>query len=492
MRLLLLLAALAVSVASANAQDTNGNQHKVVRFDDGSSESFWKASFPSTGSDYFSVDMGSALDGKAVSAIYADSLESSGIAGAWRVLGVAENCAPGVPDPNLIAASANSPTVAANEPGDEDDYYSVACAALGSPANGYSAVVGWNNGDSHIWLGADTSSASAGRSFSTTASYAGCAALVSSFNWSLAVGLTGDAGELMINGGPVAAVDQDGGEACFTFYGPTVNTPGVLFLVSPVVLKLIAVTTDGAFAGPCPMSWSLCTTFTCSDPTFSGFTFGHFYFDFLNLKPNGKPSIQLATADLTVTASRSCVPSYGQKDDCIVDSTIWKVGNPAGVSDWFNVNHGTTAGVGVATLTGVEISSWDFCGFGPSWAEVGIYPANLAVDSAGCSPDVANPISTVGGSSAVMSPAAADWGCPITFYDTPDAGANSTTIYHVAAHWPTADSCIWLGSDTDGTDSGLGTPIPNNGCCSLFTIDGYSSPGVQFSPANWMMQIKWQ
>ena len=491
MRNILASAAVLCLTAGAMAQDTNGNMHKVVRFDDGGSESYWKGSFPSLASDYFSIDMGGALDGGTVSAVYCDALETNGIAGAFSVIGVAENCGPGIPDPTIIAASANSPAVAALEPGDTDDYYSVACAALGSPANGYSAVVSWTAGDSHIWVGADTSSGSNGRAYWTTASYAGCAGLATPLNWSLAVGLTGDAGELMINGGSSATVEQDGGEACFTFYGPTLNTPGVLFLVAPITLKLIALTTDGPFAGPCPMSWSICSTFTCADPTFSGFTFGHFYFDNNDLKPNGKPKIKLATADLTVSASPSCVPSFGQKDDCILDSTIWKVQNPAGPSDWFNVNHGTTAGVGVTSMTGVEISSWDFCGFGPSWAEVGVYAANTGLDAAGCTPDLSSPVGTAGGSTAAMSPAAGDWGCPLTFYDLPDGGLSSTTIYHVASQWQSNDSCTWLGSDTDGTDSGLGAPIPNNGCCSLFTLDNYTTSAVRFSAANWMMQVKW-
>ena len=478
----------------ASAQDTNGNQHRVVRFDDGTSESFWKLSFPSIASDYFSVDMGSSIDGGTVSAVYCDALETNGIAGAFALLGVAENCALGVPDPTLVVAAANSPAVAANEPADTDDYYSVACVALGSPANGYSAVVNWTAGDSHIWVGADSSSASAGRSYWTSASYAGCSASPSPLNWSLAVGLTGDPGELLVNGSSAAAVDQNRGEACFTFYGPALHTPGILYLISPITLKLLVVATDGPFAGPCPKSWSICTTFTCADPTFSGFTFGHFYFDSTDLKPNGRPKIKLATADLSVTASPVCGAHFGQKDDCILDSTIWAIQNPTGPSDWFNVNHGLIPpGLGASTLTGLEVSSWDFCGMGPDWAEVGIYPANSALDAQGCTPDVQSPISTAGGSSAAMSPSAADWGCPLTFYDLPDVPASTSVYYHAAVNWqPGSSVCVWIGSDTDGTDSALGPPIPNNGCCSLFSIDSYTTSAVRFTAANWMMQIKWR
>ena len=247
----------------------------------------------------------------------------------------------------------------------------------------------------------------------------------------------------MVNGASAAAVDQDGGEACFTFYGPALNTPGILYLISPITLKLIAVATDGPYTGPCPMSWSLCTTFTCADPTFAGFTFGHFYLDPTDLKPNGKPKVKLATADLSVTSSAVCSPHFGQKDDCILDSTVWAPAPPAGPSDWFNVNHGRVpAAAGASSLTGMEMSSWDFCGFGPSWLDVGVYPANLLLDAQGCTPDVFSPITTAGGSSAAMSPSAADWGCPYTFYDLPDVGANTTTIYHGAIRWRTGDSCI--------------------------------------------------
>ena len=482
----------AVGVANAAiAQDTDPNQHRVLRFDDGTSEGFWKLSVPSTVSDYFSVDFGHQLDGRTVSAVYADSLDSHGIAGSWRLLGVAENCAPGVPDPSVVVALANSPTVAANEGADQNDYYSVACAVLGSPAHGYSALAGWNAGDSHIWLGSDTSSASAGRSYWSSASYAGCAASTSPLNWSLALGVAGDPGELLVNGGSVAAVSQLDGDVCFTFYGPTLNTPGILYLVSPLTLKLLPVSTDGPFAGPCPKSWSLCTTFTCNDPTFSGFVFGHFYFDFLNLKPNGKPSIGLATATLSVLPDL-CDGAFGQKDDCILDSTIWKTTNPTGQSDWFNVNHGDPAGVSIQSITGIELSSWDFCGFGASWAEVGVYPSNLGLDPQGCTPDVASPITTAGGSSALISPAAGDWGCPMTFYDTPDVPVGTTGSFHAAVHWQTGDTCVWIGSDTDGTDSAFGAPIPNNGCCSLFTIDQYTTLANRFTAANWMLQIEWK
>ncbi len=88
-----------------------------------------------------------------------------------------------------------------------------------------------------------------------------------------------------------------------------------------------------------------------------------------------------------------------------------------------------------------------------------------------------------------MAPAAGDWGCPATVYDTPDVRIGSSTAIHTAVKWSRGDSCIWLGSDEDGTDNSCGAPIPNNGCCSLFTSNSYASPAVLFSAANWMMRV---
>ena len=48
-------------------------------------------------------------------------------------------------------ASGLSSAIASGE--ESDDYYSVASAALGSPAHGYSAVAGWTAGESQVWIG---------------------------------------------------------------------------------------------------------------------------------------------------------------------------------------------------------------------------------------------------------------------------------------------------------------------------------------------------
>jgi len=486
MKKLLASASVLVFAASAMAQDSNCNQHFLLGYDDGGAENSWKISAPSGPSDYFNVDLRLDANGKTLTAIRANSNETGGIGGTWNV-GVYENCIVGVPDLSSPVCVHNGATVNAGDGCGDNDCYSVPCCALGSPTFGHSVVAGLNPGDSHIWMCSDSTLPVAGRSFFSTNGYAACTSIPFTVNWMLGVGIEPASGTLMVNGGSSASVAQDGGSVCFVFYGPTLNTQGIFFLIVPAVIKIITVPTDGFAPGPCPNSWALCATFSCASPTFSNFGFGHFYFDTLHLKANGKPAILLSNLGyLTITPSGSCVPNYGQKDDCVLDATIWKVQNPAAASDWFNVNHGTTNGVGVSTVTGIEISSWDFCGNGPSWAEVGIYRA-ASFDV--CTPDLGNPKSTI--SNAAMAPAAGDWGCPLTFYDIPDFSSNTGVVYHVAAKWQAGDSCTWLGSDTDGVDSGLGTPIPNNGCCSLFSLDNYTTSAVRFTGANWMMQIKW-
>ena len=87
---------------------------------------------------------------------------------------------------------------------------------------------------------------------------------------------------------------------------------------------------------------------------------------------------------------------------------------------------------------------------------------------------------------------AADGSYPATVYDVPDL-ALSSTVYHAVSQWQPGDSCVWIGSDTDGTDDSAPNDcgvIPNS--TSFFTSAGYTAPATPFSTANWMMKIDWQ
>jgi len=503
-----LLASVAVLsfAVSATAQDGNPGNYITCYggiLHDGSNENGWKVASPSGPSDYWNNDMDTDCAGIVMGAFIVDFTENGGFAGHDAELRLCGELTAGVPDMSSgsIIFQVLSPAVNANDGFNDDSAYTVPCTTLGS--SDMHVVLQQQPGDSHIWINTDSGATFGGRSYFTSNGYTGGTSVPFSVDTDMAPGeaITGAPGELLVNAGTSATITQ-GDDISVMFFGPTVNTQFALYFCfkgNPLlqVLPIPFTKTDNFLAGPCPGSWGISATTNCNTPTGGPFEFCTIYADQADTKPNGKPKLKLGTsAFLTINADAFCSAiCWGVKDDCVLDSSIWKVQNPAGASDWFSVNHGT-ANSSVANLTGVSISSWDFCGFGPCWAEAGIYPSNTVVDPAGCTPDVSNPFATVGGSSACMAPAAGDWGCPLTFYDTADVAANSTTGYHVASQWPTADSCMWLGSDTDGTDtsnpaSGCGTPIPSSGCESLFTTNSYSSAGVGFTGANWMMQIDW-
>jgi hypothetical protein len=311
---------------------------------------------------------------------------------------------------------------------------------------------------------------------------------------------SGAPGTLLMNGSANATVQQND-TVCVDFIGSALNTLFIFYFCvngNPFIqlLPLAFTQTDNFLGGSCPGTWQLCATLNCNTPTASGLEFCTLWADSTDLKANGKPKIKIgSSAFLTISADNSCTTSssitcFGQKDDCFVDLFIWKVSNPAGPSDWFNVNHGVPTS-GVTSLTSTSVSSFDFCAIGACWAEVGIYPSNIGVDPSGTTPDVLTPLSNVTGSSACMPVAASDGTCPVSLYDGADYTVDSAAAngVHVAAQWPNGDSCIWLGSDTDGIDSPCGTLIPNDGTHSLFTSGGYLSPAAQFTGANWIMQI---
>ena len=339
------------------------------------------------------------------------------------------------------------------------------------------------------WLVADTDSVPSGRSYFTTDSFATC--VQAPLNWRL--GWIGWAfpkdGTLLVNGGTSTAIDNNS-DVCMTFSACATGVSSAFYLCTPIffgpLLPAAFTTTGGVLGGPLSTQWTICTTMTCNDPTGGPFGFCCIYLDPCDVKTfNGKPKSKVSTtATLTIAANPSCGGCFGQNDDGIVDFYIWKVQNPAGTGDWFNVNHGAPLpATGVSTLTGVQVSSWDFCGFGPCWASVGVYADNGSGSPTGAVFPAANPC---------MAPGAGDGGpYPMTAYDTPDVPVGAFSSWHVAANWPVGDSCIWLGSDTDGTDSACGIPIPSGGTTSGFASDNYASGTVGFSAGNWCMKLDW-
>lgn len=485
--------------ATAGAQDTPPEAHgSACDYTDGGNEVGWKLTNPSGASDWWNSFKSTDCAGVKVDALAADFLETAGFAGAHAEIGVYPDLGGGVPDIGSPIAARVAP-VNASDAFNTDAYYSVPVTTM--PSTGVHVAARYTGGDSHLWMNMDTTT-NLGRTFFTTSSYAtGAVAFTGEIDMYLGTPNFGAPGCLLFNGGSSATVQQND-VICVDFIGPAFKTLFILYFCingNPFIqlLPLAFTQTDHPiFGGSCPNTWQLCTTLNCNTPVAGPLEFCTLYADKTDLKVNGKPKIKLGkSAFLTITADPFCGGGgscFGQKDDCFVDANIWKVQNPAGPSDWFNVNHGVPTS-GVTTLESASVSSWDFCGFGPCWANVGIYPSNLGLDPTGGTPDVTSPLSSVSGATACMPAGAAEGSCPMTVYDGTDYTVDSAAAggVHVAAQWAVADSCIWLGSDTDGIDSPCGLPIPNSGSDSLFTLDSYTTPGVTFTGANWIMQINW-
>jgi hypothetical protein len=240
-------------------------------------------------------------------------------------------------------------------------------------------------------------------------------------------------------------------------------------------------------------------------PPLITFGFGAFYIDNADLKPNGNGKIkQTNTVTVTLTSDPAgCNPClcFGQVDDGGMDSTIWKVLSPAGPNDYFTnkLNHfdpNTSAPCVVpATVTSIQVASWDFCGTTNSWASVGLYPASTSLGPT--TPDVSNPVALA--TTLAVAPNAADWAYPATLYDFPDVNsstnttlANATTL-HVAVQWAPGDSCLWVGSDNAGTDddgTSLGSCTKVPGSVTFFTTNGFTTAGTVIFQTL-LMRVDW-
>jgi hypothetical protein len=158
----------------------------------------------------------------------------------------------------------------------------------------------------------------------------------------------------------------------------------------------------------------------------------------------------------------------------------------------------------VTNLTAVESVTWDFCGLNPCWQQIGIYASNLTIDPAGNTPNLASPLTSIGGSTACFHPGNGVWGFPAYVYDTPDILANTTTDYHTSFEWANGDSCLFIGLDNNGTSDDTGydcAPLLHGtspvGSSSFYSLDGFATPAVDSTgggiyPAfNLMERIDW-
>lgn len=444
----------------------------------------WKIVNPSAAGDWMNSDLGGLVTGVTSCAAACGLLDTQGTGGTMGNIGFYPDLGGGVPD---ISSGNESVGVTVNAGVTTGNYlgFDITDVALGSTGH---VALHFQTGDSNLWLTGDTSVS--GRSYFTAGAYA-TGAIPFTLEWWLGIaGMPpGSNGTLLVNGAASATVDQSD-EVCLLFTACQNGVGSALYVFSPVVIGpllplSITITGNAITGGPCDGQWNLCYQAACGLPVTSpvAIGLGTFYLDPCDTKPNGKPKSKVSsTASLTIVADPFCTGGcFGWADDGVLDATIWKVQNPAGASDWFNVDVGVAPG-SVSTITGIEIASWDFCGAAQTWAEVGVYPDQGANPG---TPDITAGLTTLAGGGLAAS--AADWTYPATFYDTPNAAPGGGVNYHSAANWNTGDSCVWMGSDTDALDGGCATGFGQSG----FTINDYTTAEVPFSAANWMMKIDW-
>jgi hypothetical protein len=511
------LAVLGFVAAAATAQTIPSgiaNALRYYQYDDRTAETSYKIGVPSGAGESFNVDFDDDARGKRIMGVQIPCyVTSSAAPGIGSISVCPDNL---TLDPFGHTPDLSSPLTALLNPTGQPGLGGFCTSNptydlpdVTAPTTGLHGCMSFVSGDSGTWLCTDLFSP-VGHSYFTTNSYAS-AAIPFSVNWMIRLATphyVPAGGEFLINGGTNVTI---GGLATMslqfwsrdsvapTFYlqeldlgGPLIPLPGIVLLTGLSNFAPNGIQSLGELSGPVPCSAAGAVV-----------TFRAFFMDNLDLKKNGHPKIKLTgPATATLTSSKACCPQlcFGIADDGAMDGTIWKVQGTAGSKDYFNVHMGFLPAPGTATgcpgpvtnLTGVELVSWDFCGSGPCWAQVGIYQSN-PVDPSGNTPDVSAPLTSVGGASACMPPGSIGWGFPAVFYDTPDIAANTTTDYHTAAQWASQDSCTWMGADEDTVDDDAGNdcagPFPNT--TSFFTLDGYATNAIPFSFANWQERIDW-
>jgi hypothetical protein len=519
---------LGLAAAAATAQTIPGNIGAFlsqISYDDGGAETSFKINFPSAAGEGFDVDFNADGAGSVAMGCALEIYVTSGSASLKYVGLFPDNLALDAsgrtPDLNNPLAMLTNPTggpaVGIFCPTSATGFttYDTPDVVLGT--GGVHISTAFPTGDSSTWLCTDlfasngSSHTGPRHTFFTTDDYVTPASYpFTHMNWMMRLAgspPTPNGGAFLINGSTAATV-QAGTTLALQFWssdtvnptkylegivvGPFIPIPAIILQTGLENFTPIPVPNLGQLDGPAPCSAVGVTL-----------TWEAFFADNLDLKKNGKPKIKLTnTATLSIVQSGICCPSlcFGIRDDGGYNNIIWKVQNPAGSKDYFNVHMGHT-GPGsspgcavVNNLLAVEAVTWDFCG-NQCWGEVGIYQANLTQDPSGNTPDVSAPLASVGGASACFPGGAftGDSGFPATLYDTPDLVATTAIDYHTAVHWTTGDSCLWVGSDTDGaaddstTNCGVG---PGTAAFSFFTLDGFASNALN-AGINTMERIDW-
>jgi hypothetical protein len=539
------LAVLGLTAAAASAQTIpvppigGLGQTQGLYFDSGpSSITSWKVFNPTAAGDAFNVDFDDQAGNMEVTGVALNTYQttSTGPIGISYVMVAPDSAVdttgttPDINAPYSMLGSLNGTVTITGTPGLAAGFcptftgYDLPNATIPT-TGGCHTVMNFLTGDSALWLCSDNA-APDNRSYYTLNDYSTAAIKLSGYDLHMriigVVNTGADSAYMTVNNSANQVSISQTGFAQATLWStsviqPTAYIQGVLIPSYPW-LQIPPITLYTGYENGSPITnpnegtvgdyLSDPSTGPCVPAGLTMDLYG-FYLDWMDLKPkNNHPKIKKTNAvGILVTPNPgACNPCFcfGQSDDGALDGTIWKVQNPAGSRDYFNVNVGTmqdpnTGGnCNVAEVDSVQIASWDFCGSGPSWGSIGLYEGSTA-DPQG-TPDLANPVATA--STLSMAPNASDFSYPGTTYDwTPDVFTSTSSALaglvngHVAAKWATGDTCTWMASDTDGVDDDSGptgtcTTIPSTD--SYFTLNGYSTSAIAFTSTNWMERVVWQ
>jgi len=518
-------------------------QSQQLFFDDGTAESSWKVRNPSGSKDCFNVDFDDMAGDMTVTGIALQTWQTSasGPQGLRFIALCPDNVAvdstgrtPDLRNPLSHIGRLDGTVPITGNPGPSAGFcppmvvFDTPDVTVGT-TGGAHAVTGFMTGDSSTWLCADSSSFSDSRprrSHFTSTAYRSPALAMSTNVMARLVGVVpppaGGSASLTVNNGANDVVFSETDPVVITLWStasvqPTrylqgihfgsgfIPLPGFILFTGFENSSSISDLTQGSICGTAAPPCSLTGPFS--------FDFLAFYEDNDDLFL-GSPIVKVTNlVGCTITPGHvlACNPCvcFGQKDDGFMDGSVWKVGNPSGAAHYFNVRMDNSdsntrstctdvaAGGPVSTITDFEIASWDFCGTGPSWGSIAIYPADLSLDPSGNTPLLGSPI--VSATTLRMPPGAADFSYPATIYDCPDTRGSTNSALaasapiQMAAGWKPGDSCTWMASDDDAIDddatsTGPCTVAPSTS--SYFSLNGFSTPAIPFH-VNWMMRINW-
>lgn len=503
---------LLVLVASLAGAQTIATPYAEIGFDDGIAETSYKLNAPTATGDFFSVDFDALAVGQQIIGLVA-VLNDNGVGQIRRIGLYADNLGvdPSGATPDVSAAGIISelilPTGSPTTNCVDDRAYDIPDIVHPSTNShvGYTPITG----DSTMWLCTDTSTDFvAGRSYASWDTFTTPASLFSTLDWMLRMAIPeGPAGTFLINGSSTAITLTEtkwpSTDVTLSFWGNgTVSGERVIlgaFLPGGWLKLLSGATGVSLPPGGAPNVFAITAQDAgpvCGDWVVNLMVpMGGFWGDTIDTKPNGRPKAKATNrVALTFANNMFCTidQCFGVKDDGTLDATIFKISNPAGPVDYFNVQHGTTkkSSPVVNNLTSVEVATWDFCGTTQSWSVVGVYDTNWGLDPTGSSPDLNLPLGTVANGS--IAAGAGDWTFPAHVYDIPDVTANTTTAYHAVVGWQSGDSCVWMGGDTTGTADDAGFDCGNiTNTTSHLSSTGYTTPAGSWSTQNMMIRINW-